>query len=87
MILPREQRVRQCRLAVGDLHITGLEVVTQPVDEGRADAIFHASDIEGRGWEVRIPLQSLARQAVTAYTDIYGNEYWEIKARAGLAGG
>ncbi|MBN2392536.1 MAG: site-specific DNA-methyltransferase [Anaerolineae bacterium] len=43
------------------------------------DAVFYAGEIEKNGWQVRLPLESLGKQAMIIYTDIYGNEYREIK--------
>ena len=49
--------------------------------------MFYASEIEKNGWEVHLPLESLGRQAMIIYMDIYGNEYREIKTRADFSGG
>ena len=46
------------------------------------DDVFYAADIEKNGWEVRLPLESLGKQAMIIYIDIYGNEYREIKTPA-----
>ncbi len=46
------------------------------------DAVFYAADIEKNGWEVRLPLESLGRQVMIIYMDIYGNEYREVKTPA-----
>ena len=46
------------------------------------DAVFYAGDIEKNGWEVRIPLESLGKQVMVIYIDIYGNEYKEVKTPA-----
>ena len=46
------------------------------------DAVFYAGDIEKNGWEVRMPLESLGKQMMVIYIDIYGNEYREIKTEA-----
>ena len=46
------------------------------------DAVFYASDIEKNGWEVRLPLESLGKQVMIIYMDIYGNEYREVKTPA-----
>ena len=46
------------------------------------DAVFYAGDIEKNGWEVRMPLESLGKQVMIIYIDIYGNEYKEIKTPA-----
>ena len=46
------------------------------------DAVFYASDIEKNGWEVRLPLESLGKQVMIIYVDIYGNEYREVKTPA-----
>jgi len=43
------------------------------------DAVFYAADIEKNDWEVRLPLESLGKQVMVIYMDIYGNEYREIK--------
>ncbi|RMH16628.1 MAG: site-specific DNA-methyltransferase [Gammaproteobacteria bacterium] len=46
------------------------------------DAVFYAADIEKRGWEIHLPLESLGKQVMIIYMDIYGNEYREIKTPA-----
>ncbi len=46
------------------------------------DAVFYASDIESNDWQVRMPLESLGKQVMIIYMDIYGNEYREIKTLA-----
>jgi site-specific DNA-methyltransferase (adenine-specific)/adenine-specific DNA-methyltransferase len=46
------------------------------------DAVFYAADIEKNGWEVRLPLESLGKQVMIIYMDIYGNEYREVKTPA-----
>lgn len=46
------------------------------------DAVFYAGDIEKSDWQVRMPLESLGKQVMVIYTDIYGNEYKEIKTPA-----
>jgi site-specific DNA-methyltransferase (adenine-specific)/adenine-specific DNA-methyltransferase len=45
-------------------------------------AVFYAADIEKDGWEVRLPLESLGKQVMIIYMDIYGNEYREVKTPA-----
>ena len=46
------------------------------------DGVFYAADIEKNGWEVRLPLESLGKQVMIIYMDIYGNEYREVKTPA-----
>lgn len=46
------------------------------------DAVFYAADIEKNGWEIHLPLESLGKQVMIIYMDIYGNEYREIKTPA-----
>lgn len=46
------------------------------------DAVFYAAEIEKNGWEIRVPLELLGKQAMIVYMDIYGNEYREIKTLA-----
>jgi site-specific DNA-methyltransferase (adenine-specific)/adenine-specific DNA-methyltransferase len=46
------------------------------------DAVFYAADIEKNGWEVRLSLESLGKQVMLIYMDIYGNEYREVKTPA-----
>ncbi len=46
------------------------------------DAVFYAGDIEKSDWQVRMPLESLGRQVMIIYIDIYGNEYKEVKTPA-----
>lgn len=50
------------------------------------DAVFYAADIEKNGWEVRMPLESLGKQVMIIYMDIYGNEYREVKTPADFEG-
>ncbi len=44
------------------------------------DKVFYASDIEKNGWEVHLPAESVKKQIMIIYLDIYGNEYREIKS-------
>jgi len=46
------------------------------------DAVFYATDIEKNGWEMRLPVESLGKQVMIIYIDIYGNEFREIKTLA-----
>jgi site-specific DNA-methyltransferase (adenine-specific)/adenine-specific DNA-methyltransferase len=50
------------------------------------DAVFCAADIERNGWEVRMPLESLGKQVMIIYMDIYGNEYREVKTPSDFQG-
>jgi len=50
------------------------------------DAVFYAADIKENGWEVRMPLEALGKQAMIIYMDIYGNEYREVKTPADFGG-
>ncbi|GIV65477.1 MAG: site-specific DNA-methyltransferase [Bellilinea sp.] len=50
------------------------------------DDFFFATDIAQNGWEVRMPLESLGRQVMIIYMDIYGNEYREVKTPADFGG-
>ncbi len=43
------------------------------------DKVFYASEIEKNGWKVFLPLESIKKQIMIIYLDIYGNEYREIK--------
>lgn len=43
------------------------------------DAVFYAADIASQDWRVRLPLESLGKQVMIIYMDIYGNEYREVK--------
>jgi site-specific DNA-methyltransferase (adenine-specific)/adenine-specific DNA-methyltransferase len=38
------------------------------------DAVFYANEIEKAGWEVRFPTESIERQMMVVFVDIYGNE-------------
>lgn len=53
------------------------------------DAVFYAEAIEKSGWEVRFPLESLGRQVMAVFVDIYGNEARELipAERFGAANG
>lgn len=42
------------------------------------DAVSYAEAIEKSGWEVRFPLESLGRQVMAVFVDIYGNEAREL---------
>jgi hypothetical protein len=42
------------------------------------DAVFYAEAIEKSDWEVRFPLESLGRQVMAVFVDIYGNEAREL---------
>lgn len=42
------------------------------------DAVFYANEIEKAGWEVRFPLESIERQMMVVFVDIYGNEAREL---------
>jgi site-specific DNA-methyltransferase (adenine-specific)/adenine-specific DNA-methyltransferase len=42
------------------------------------DAVFYAETLEKAGWEVRFPLQSLGKQVMAVFVDIYGNEAREV---------
>lgn len=42
------------------------------------DAVFFADAIEKVGWEVRFPVESVGRQVMAVFVDIYGNEACEV---------
>jgi hypothetical protein len=42
------------------------------------DAVFYADEIEKAGWEVRFPLDSLGKQVMAVFVDIYGNEARDV---------
>lgn len=42
------------------------------------DAVFYAEPIEKAGWEVRFPLESVGKQIMAVFVDIYGNEAREV---------
>lgn len=42
------------------------------------DAVFFADAIEKAGWEVRFPVESVGRQVMAVFVDIYGNEAREV---------
>ncbi|HPY30194.1 MAG TPA: site-specific DNA-methyltransferase [Verrucomicrobiota bacterium] len=42
------------------------------------DAVFFADGIEKAGWEVRFPVESVGRQVMAVFIDIYGNEAREV---------
>jgi site-specific DNA-methyltransferase (adenine-specific)/adenine-specific DNA-methyltransferase len=50
------------------------------------DAVFYAADIQKNAWEIRMPLESLGKQVMIIYMDIYGNEYREVKTPADFQG-
>jgi site-specific DNA-methyltransferase (adenine-specific)/adenine-specific DNA-methyltransferase len=42
------------------------------------DAVLFADAIEKAGWEVRFPVESVGRQVMAVFVDIYGNEAREV---------
>lgn len=42
------------------------------------DAVFFGDAIEKAGWEVRCPVESVGRQVMAVFIDIYGNEAREV---------
>jgi DNA modification methylase len=42
------------------------------------DAVFYAEAIEKVDWEVRLPLESVGKQIMAVFVDIYGNEAREL---------
>jgi DNA modification methylase len=42
------------------------------------DAVFYAEGIEKADWEVRFPIESVGRQVMAVFVDIYGNEAREV---------
>lgn len=42
------------------------------------DAVYYAEDIEKSDWEVRFPLESIGKQVMVVFVDIYGNEAREV---------
>jgi len=42
------------------------------------DAVFYAEAIQKAGWEVRFPLESVGKQLMAVFVDIYGNEAHEV---------
>jgi hypothetical protein len=42
------------------------------------DAVFYAEAIEKANWEVRFPVESIGRQVMAVFVDIYGNEAREV---------
>lgn len=42
------------------------------------DAVFYAEAIEKASWEVRFPLESVGKQLMAVFVDIYGNEAREV---------
>lgn len=42
------------------------------------DTVFYADAIEKAGWEVQFPVESLGRQVMAVFVDIYGNEAREL---------
>lgn len=52
------------------------------------DAVFYAEAIQKTDWEVRFPLESVGKQVMAVFVDIYGNEAREVipASKFGLAG-
>jgi DNA modification methylase len=42
------------------------------------DAVFYAEAIQSADWEVRFPLESVGKQVMAVFVDIYGNEAREV---------
>jgi site-specific DNA-methyltransferase (adenine-specific)/adenine-specific DNA-methyltransferase len=42
------------------------------------DAVFYAETIQKEDWEVRFPLESVGKQLMAVFVDIYGNEAREL---------
>lgn len=42
------------------------------------DAVFYAEAIQKAGWEIRFPLESVGKQVMAVFVDIYGNEAREL---------
>lgn len=42
------------------------------------DEVFYAEAIQKTGWEVRFPLESIGKQLMAVFVDIYGNEAREV---------
>jgi len=42
------------------------------------DAVFYAAAIEKAGWEIRFSAESVGRQVMAVFVDIYGNEAREL---------
>lgn len=51
------------------------------------DAVFYAEAIQNAGWQVHFPLESVGKQLMAVFVDIYGNEAREVipASRFGLA--
>jgi site-specific DNA-methyltransferase (adenine-specific)/adenine-specific DNA-methyltransferase len=52
------------------------------------DAVFYAEAIQKTDWEVRFPLESVGKQVMAVFVDIYGNESREVipASKFGLGG-
>ena len=52
------------------------------------DAVFYAEAIQRADWEVRFPLESVGKQIMAVFVDIYGNEAREVipASKFGLGG-
>jgi site-specific DNA-methyltransferase (adenine-specific)/adenine-specific DNA-methyltransferase len=46
------------------------------------DTVFYAGEIEKNGWALHLPAKAIGAQMMIIYTDIYGNEYKEVKTLA-----
>ncbi|MGE0466431.1 MAG: site-specific DNA-methyltransferase [Steroidobacteraceae bacterium] len=42
------------------------------------DAVFYAEEVQKADWEVRFPLESVGKQIMAVFVDIYGNEAREV---------
>jgi len=48
------------------------------------DAVFYAEALQKAGWEVRFPFESVGKQIMAVFVDIYGNEAREVIPATGF---
>ena len=44
------------------------------------DSVYYADVIKKDDWQIRMPLETIGEKMMIVYTDIYGNEYKEVKS-------
>jgi DNA modification methylase len=75
-----EAVVREPKQKKGNLETLSMVMLDDDYDRDvfDLDAVFYAGAIEKADWEVRFPLESLERQIMAVFVDIYGNEAREL---------
>jgi len=79
-IFKSEAAVREPLRKKGNLETLSMVMLDYDYDDEvfDLDVVFFADAIEKMGWEVRFPLESLGKQVMAVFIDIYGNEAREV---------